>query len=408
MVAALAFTRLRLMSETESSPPAPPSSSSTRRWRAMLSLLVLVAGCAEAEPEPEPNLPVEEQLLEILDRAVDQPAGLVPGAIAHYRDPAYRPWSGAAGWGDTQASVLMRPHDKLRAGSIIKTFLAVVALQHVEEGSLELESTLPELLPSSTTDRIAAADSITLRMLLSHTSGIPDWVTPAAIGRVASDPGYVWSTDEQLDLAAEQVPMFEPGASWGYSNTNYTIVGLVLDELDERGWRAQVRERVIEPLELHDTELPEPGDPSIAGDHAHGYEMVEGATLDITYVDPSMAGAAGGSALVTTDEDLGRFLAALLDGEMFAHDATLTEMTTMVDAPDTSGLPHSYGLGIESYMLPDGLRVVGHGGSTAGYATMMFQAPQTGTTIVTSINSGDLAAVALEVLIPAFETAFEG
>jgi len=372
-----------------------------------VALVIPVVVSCRNDSEPEPNVPVQEVLQRILDDAVDQPDVLLAGAVLHYRHPAYAPWSGAAGWGDTEANVAMRPHDKFRAGSILKPFVAAVVLQHVEAGTLALEQTLPELLPQDVTESIANADRITLRMLLNHTSGIPEWLTAEVLQRIVTEPTHTFTAGEYLDIAAELPASFEPGTSWSYSNTNYTVLGLVIEQATEQDWRVQIRERIIQPLGLDDTSLPEPGDTSIEGDYAHGYQAIAGDVIDFTNVDPSMAGAAGGHALVTTAEDLGRFLDALLAGGLFSEEATLTEMMTMVEAMDESGLPHRYGLGIASYTLPDGTEVIGHGGGTAGYSTMMFHAPAYDTTIVASSNTGDYFANALQVFIPAVSAAIE-
>jgi D-alanyl-D-alanine carboxypeptidase len=280
--------------------------------------------------------------------------------------------------------------------------VATVTLQHVEEGRLSLDQTLPELLPKAVTDRVAHADRITLRMLLNHTSGIPEWTTDDVNVTVVLDPAHVWTPDEALDIACSLPALFEPGTSWGYSNTNYTLLGMVLDRIGGMSWRAQVRARVLARLGLTSTALPEPGDRTVTSDYAHGYQDVGGTVVDLSFVDPSMAGASGGNAMVTTVQDLARFIEALLAGELFARRETLVAMTTMVEAPNESGLPHRYGLGLESYDL-GGTTVIGNSGGAAGYATMMFRIPDRDVTLVTSINTSDMFANALSVFIPSLD-----
>ena len=178
---------------------------------------------------------------------------------------------------------------------------------------------------------------------------------------------------------------------------------MVLDRVGGTSWRAQVRARVLVPLGLTSTSLPEPGDRTITAEFAHGYEWAGSAPVDLTYVDPSMAGAAGGNAMVTTAQDLARFIEALLAGRLFARPETLVAMTTMVDAPEGSGFPHRYGLGLESYELPGGTTVIGNAGGAAGYATFMYRIQGRDTTLVTSINAGDLLANAVNMLIPSLQ-----
>lgn len=364
---------------------------------AALALAGAVA-CGSESPLPH-DARVEAGLQQVLDRAVATQDVLLPGAITYYREPAHAAWAGSAGMGDLQAGIPLRPESRIRAGSILKSLIATVALQHVEEGVLSLEQKLPELLPKAVTDRVANADRISLRMLLNHTSGVPDWVDDEVHATAATDPAHVYTNDEILDRIAGMPAWFEPGTSWRYSNSDYSLVGMVLDRAGGTGWRAQVRARVLAPLGLTSTELPEPGDRTVTADDAHGYVAVGGAPIDLSYVDPSMAGSAGGNAMVTTVQDLARFVEALFAGRLFAHPETLVEMTTMVDAPDETGLPHRYGLGLESFEI-GGTTIVGHTGGAAGYATMMVVIPERAATLVTAINAADLFANARYVLMP--------
>jgi D-alanyl-D-alanine carboxypeptidase len=381
-----------------------------RRFLAACALALAGAvGCHRASTDSAPHdARVEAGLQQVLDRAVATPDAFLPGAIAYYHREGYAPWSGSAGLRELQAQVAMRPENRIRAGSIVKTFVATVTLQQVEEGTLSLDQTLPELLPSTVTDRFRMApcsadvDRITLRMLLNHTSGIPNFTSAEFDARVAADPAHVWTTDELLGIAALQPVRFAPGASWEYSNTNYTLLGMVLDRVGGMSWRWQVRVRLLLPLGLTSTALPEPGDRTVTPEYAHGYALDGDAPVDLSYVDPSMAGAAGGNAMVSTVQDLARFIEALLAGRLFARPETLAAMTTMVDAPDGSGIPHRYGLGLESYAFGE-TTLVGNAGGAAGYATMMYRIAGRDTTVVTSITTGDLMANALHVLFPSVE-----
>jgi D-alanyl-D-alanine carboxypeptidase len=118
-------------------------------------------------------------------------------------------------------------------------------------------------------------------------------------------------------------------------------------------------------------------------------------------IDPSMAGAAGGHAMVTTVEDLARFMEAVLGGQMFEKAETLRAMTTMVEGEHESGLPYAYGLGLESLELPNGTKILGHAGGTGGYATMVYRIVGHGSILATSVNTGDQFLNALKVFMPA-------
>jgi D-alanyl-D-alanine carboxypeptidase len=163
----------------------------------------------------------------------------------------------------------MRPGDQFRAGSIVKPFVAVVVLQLAEGGLLSLDARMPEVLPADVAGRFANAADITVRVLLGHRGGIPDWDSPALNEQVVRDQAKVWTVAEFLDLAAAKPPLFAPGTSFSYSNTDYTLLSLVIERITGRSWRHEVARRVLRPLRLTRTRTcPPPGNGrSSAGRH---------------------------------------------------------------------------------------------------------------------------------------------
>jgi D-alanyl-D-alanine carboxypeptidase len=135
-----------------------------------------------------------------------------------------------------------------------------------------------------------------------------------------------------------------------------------------------------------------------------------GNLVDFTWVDPSMAGAAGGHALVTTTMDLARFMEAALAGELFQEPGTLGEMLTFVDMPQdasSNNLAVGYGLGIMRYALPGGIEMLGHAGTTGGYQCFVYNLPAQGITISGMMNNMEsdqmqLIFPAIELLVPEF------
>jgi D-alanyl-D-alanine carboxypeptidase len=364
----------------------------------MIAMTVL-AGCGGGK-EHHVSAGLSVQLQQIVDRAVESPTTVFPGTALYVSQPKLGTWTGAAGEGDIDPITPMRAEDTFRAGSILKPFISTVVLQLVEEGKLSLNDALPAVLPERVIARFADAAHITVRMLLDHTSGIPDYANTKEFERkVLADPRRHWKVDEFLDRAAAQAPSFPPGKGWGYSNTDYNLLGLVIEQATGKPWRAVVRERIIDRLGLKHTSLPETGHNSIGSDAAHGYELVNGKLRDVTDVDPSMADAAGGDALVTTTADLAHFLKALLAGQLFEHAKTLKEMLTFVDAKGAPGLV-GYGLGLERYELPGGVEVIGHAGGTAGYLTFVGHLPVQDVDVAMVINNRDDPT---PVLIPALK-----
>ncbi|HET7715544.1 MAG TPA: serine hydrolase domain-containing protein [Bauldia sp.] len=338
-----------------------------------------------------------------LDGVVASDATVFPGAIVEVSHPEAGTYAVAAGVADIETNTPLTRAARFRAGSIAKTFVATVALQLVEEGRLSLDDTMSALLPEDVAARFKNSDRITLRMLLDHTSGIPEWLSDEVIGRIAANPAKVWDVQEFLDLAAAHPPAFEPGEGWRYSNTDYNLIGLVIERTTGQSWREAVTRRVIEPLGLAGTVLPEPGDTSIPGAFMHGYGMIGGNVVDLTFIDPSMAGAAGGGALVTTTDDLATFLKALLAGRLFKDPATLEAMADFVAAEGEGGRV-GYGLGLEKYVLPGGIEMIGHSGGTAGYRSGAFYFPALALSMTFAMSANDnplpVIFAALKVMAP--------
>ena len=169
------------------------------------------AATPQAQQQQEPaSAPAPPKLLDqalgqklqaALEAAVASPDTKWPGAVLYVRAPGLGAWSGAAGLGEVETKTPMRPHDRFRAGSLTKPFIAAVVLQLVEEGRFALDDPITKLLPDQVTGKFANSDRITVRMLLNHTSGLPDFMNVAGPELIAN-PDKVWQVEEFLDFAA--------------------------------------------------------------------------------------------------------------------------------------------------------------------------------------------------------------
>jgi D-alanyl-D-alanine carboxypeptidase len=345
------------------------------------------ASLLTARSAPHFDPAVARQLQKVLRTALRDPSMHAPGGILHVRSPKLGRWTGVAGLGRVAPAVPMRAGDRFRAGSILKPFVSVAVLQLVERGRLSLDARLPEVLPAHVVGRFPTAPEITVRMLLSHRSGIPEWDLPAQDEYAARHPAHVWTIAEILDLAAAKPPLFAPGTAYSYCNTEYNLLGLIINRATGRSWRHQITRRVVHPLRLPHTSLPAPGNRSIKRAHAHGYLVLDGRTVDRTRLDPSMAGAAGGSGLVTTVQDLARFWDALLKGRLFRHRDTLKQMLTF--GPTVGDVTSGYGLGVEHYTVPGGIELIGHLGGAGTYRTFVGRQRPQGATIAFALNFED-------------------
>ncbi|KDN82169.1 serine hydrolase domain-containing protein [Kitasatospora cheerisanensis] len=275
-------------------------------------------------------------------------------------------WSNATGVADLASGRPADPRGAFRIGSATKTFVATTLLQLVGEHRLGLDDRLETLLPGA----VPNSGTITVRQLLDHTSGVADYTQDPAFafddtwltgGRYTS-----YRLRDLVDLANKYPPAFAPGQDWQYSNTNYILAGMIIEKLTGHSWNDEVTRRIIRPLRLTGTRMP--GDfPFIPGPHAHGYLKSAAGPVDVTVLNPSMAGSAGGG--ISTAADLTAFLDALLGGRLLRP----AELAAMKQT-STHGEGRTYGLGLQRLDLPCG-EFWGHAGGIPGYSTMMLASP---------------------------------
>jgi D-alanyl-D-alanine carboxypeptidase len=334
-----------------------------------------------------------------LQAALDQIVATGATAALARVDTRSGTWHGASGVVELGRPAPAPAWGRFRVGSVTKTFVATVLLQLVGEGRLSLADTLEQWLPGA----IPNGDRISLRNLLQHTSGVFDYteILFATVEDVLAVRYRTLRPEELVAIAASQPPRFEPGTSWEYSNTNYVLLGLIVERVTRRPYAAQVRARILRPLGLRDTTLPGTRI-AIHGPHAHGYEPIvrdgELVPLDFTELNPSMAYSAG--EIISTTADLNRFYRALLRGRLL-RPAQLAEML----GHPTGDL--NYGLGIFQQTLRGGPTLWGHSGSIFGYLTYAFSTADTATQLSVSINPwlGDFGPALESLALTAFGVA---
>ncbi|MFI9508462.1 serine hydrolase domain-containing protein [Nocardia sp. NPDC052566] len=294
----------------------------------------------------------------------------LPGAQVVVTDRG-QVWTASAGVGDLERGTPVPDDARVRIGSNTKTYVATVMLQLVAEGEVDLDAPVERYLPGVVHGPGIDGNRITIRNLLQHTSGLPEY---AAENGAPAKPGQLdfqaarWVTVDTAEVVRNALTMpadFEPGARWAYSNTNYAVAGMVIEKITGESVGAQITRRIIEPLGLRDTYYPDPGETDIRGPHPVGYAEIGGKRVDYTMMNVSGAGAAG--AMVATGADLNRFFTALLDGKLLPP-AQLSEMKKTMALP-VSGPPLGYGLGFMRSELSCGKESWGHGGDIDGFET---------------------------------------
>ncbi|WNM49953.1 serine hydrolase domain-containing protein [Kitasatospora sp. CM 4170] len=286
----------------------------------------------------------------------------MPAALASVVDRDGRTRTYTAGVGDVARGSKVPGDGQVRIGSNTKTFTAVVALQLVGEGRIDLDATVDTYLPGLVRGDGIDGRRITVRQLLQHTSGIPDY--EGRLDEAALQYQYFEPRD-LLDIALRYKADFAPGDRFAYSNTNYVLAGLIVQKVTGRPVAEEIDRRVVQRIGLRHTYFPAPGDRTVREPHPHGYrrDSADGPLRDFTEMDPSAGWAAG--QMISTNSDVNRFFTALLDGRLLPA-AQLAQMRTTVPIGDTGA---GYGLGIISRPLSCGGVYWGHGGDIPGYET---------------------------------------
>jgi D-alanyl-D-alanine carboxypeptidase len=326
------------------------------------TLATFAVATATATPGVTTSAPAPAAgLQQALDAVV---AAGAAGALAEVRDGSAT-WRGSSGVAKLGSPTAVPAQGRFRAGSITKTFLATVVLQLVAERQLSLDDVLEDLLPR-TAGVVPGADRITVRQLLTHTSGLGDFMGDLPLRPPSAFLGVRWKTWDPWEMITMAVshPATAPG-QYRYSNAGYLLLGMVVERITGHSYGSEVRHRVIDRLGLHGTTMPGT-DPLIHGPHSHGYLPVEEdgtvRPVDLSVMNPSVFGASG--EIVSTAADLNRFFAALLDGRLVRRDL----LEVMKTPPDGS----TYGLGLRKRTLGCGVTVYGNDGDALVYLAYAF------------------------------------
>jgi D-alanyl-D-alanine carboxypeptidase len=367
---------------------------------ALVAVLPLWAACG-AHPAPPPAAPSpaaawEAALRPVVDSlyAVSGYPGLSIG-VAFAGGPAF---GVAAGWSDTTRREALTPAHRLLQGSVGKTYAAALALQLVRERRLELDAPISRYLGSEPWfDRLPNARSITVRQLMNHTSGLVRYEFKNDFIRdLSAQPDRVWRPEELLAYVLGTQAPFAAGQGWDYSDTNYIVLGMILERITGRPYYEEVTRRFLHPLGLRET-LPSDRRllPGLAQGYAGPGNPFGGADAMVGpdgrfAINPQFEWTGGGMA--STPRDLARWAVELYAGAV-QDPATRAEMLRGVPAP-LGPAGTTYGLGVIVRPLPVG-ESWGHSGFFPGYLTEMMYFPQDRVAIVVQVNSSALPQGAL-------------
>ena len=331
---------------------------------------------------------------DIRDRVEALVGGSIPGAILFVRQ-GDRSYAVAAGYADEVKKVSMRAGDVFPIGSTTKTYTAVLVMRLVAQGKIRFDDPVASYLPGLLPD----GRRITIRELLSHSSGLDDYSTDPRFMApyLRGELGFAWTPRQDVAFAATRPLLFSPGTRFSYSSTNYVVLGLLAQRVGGASYATQLSNYIFGPLGLRHTSLPSgtgtlPDVHGYVGLGAHG-KSANAAPIDSALLNPALASAAGG--IRASAEDEADFYRGLFSGKLLPR----AQLAAMESTSATAG---AYGLGI----MPTGGyeyewhrytktintscgRAWGHGGAFPGYYQLPISSPDGSRQAVLLVNTDE-------------------
>ncbi|MFD9328540.1 serine hydrolase domain-containing protein [Streptomyces sp. NPDC060065] len=369
-----------------------PSRASVRRFRAglpaaalsvtVLSALLAPAQAVGAGPDPAGGRPSHagslQRQLEQLVAQDDGPPGVIAVLTKGKKAQVY-----TAGVGDIATGRPPHPDDHMRIASIAKAFSGAVALRLVDKKLLSLDATIGDVLPDQPEDW----HEVTLRQLLQHTSGLPDFsADPEFLSIIQADPRHVFDSRKLLDFVAGEPLLFRPGTLYEYSNSDNIAVALMAEAVTGRRYEDLLKELVYRPVGLHRTSLPQGY--RLPRPFLHGYDVAPPAAPEDVSELIGTSGVWASGGIVSTPKELGAFIRAY-GGPTLLSKKTRQEQLTF--RPGDSSEPagpgtNAAGLAIFQYTTRCGV-LYGHTGNTPGYTQLAATSPDGTRSLTFSINT---------------------
>ncbi|MGC0328464.1 D-alanyl-D-alanine carboxypeptidase [Streptomyces sp. SAI-170] len=358
-------------------PPRPAPTAAASLIALCLALLSPGPATAAGHPEPPRDGAGLQRRLEELVRTPGGP----PGAIAVLQDEKHSRVV-RAGVADVETGRTPRPHDHMRIASTAKAFSGAVALSLVQSGDLHLGDTIGERLP-----RLPEAwHAVTLRQLLNHTSGLPDYSrSPEFIAILRADPHHDFDSRRLLDFAGQTL-LFPPGSRYQYSNSDNIAVALMAEAVTGTPYERLLEELVYRPLALRQTSLPQGYE--MPEPYLHGYAVSPTEPPEDVSELIGMSGVWASGGIVSTPTDMTRFVRGYVGGRLYGPDVVREQRRWIPGGASEPAGPgrNDAGLALFRYTTRCGV-VLGHTGNTAGYTQLIAATPDGRRSLTFSVTS---------------------
>ncbi|MEO9475929.1 MAG: serine hydrolase domain-containing protein [Cyclobacteriaceae bacterium] len=354
----------------------------------LLLLTSILASCSE----PKKLSPLDQKLTSLLDSLREKSD--YPGVVFAYVDSLGKTHTITSGWANMEDSVKMTGDHLLHSGSTGKVIVSAVTMQLVSEGQLDLDELMKAYIGDyDWYDRIPNADSITLRHLLQHTSGMERYeFKEAFIEDLHKNAERVWTPEDLIFYVLDDEPLFSAGTDFAYADTNYILVGMIIEKVTGQKFYDLAYQRVLQPLGL--TSFT-PTNTRKVPNMAQGYFDPESEYAlgfkspflndDRTQNNMQWEWTGGGYAYKTSE--YAELLKFVYEGHVFDMKTTGDDYFGFVPSAEIGG---EYALGVHKLTFPNLGEFIGHGGFFPGYNTMGLYHPKSGMSFAMQINITDL------------------
>ena len=340
-------------------------------------------------------------------------AGTFPGATLGVVLANGESFGLAVGFSDRETRTPMKPDDRMLAGSVGKTFAAATALQLIKEGKIKLDDKIEKYLGQEPWfSRLPNAKDITVRQLMNHSSGLVRYEFKEQFTRdLTANPEKVWQPAELIAYLLDEKPPFAAGKGWDYSDTNYIVLGMIIEKVTGRKFYDEANRRLLKPLKLTDT-IPQDG-PRLKGvvqGYAGPNNPFGGTDAMIVHgkfaINPQFEWTGGGYA--STAQDLASWAKMVYEGKAFSPEL-LPQVLDGLSAP-MLGRETKYGLGViirQTVLGP----AYGHAGFFPGYMTDMMYFPEQRVAVAVQVNTSvgrSLGKPLSRVVVEMMETIVKG
>lgn len=291
-------------------------------------------------------------------------------------------WQHSFGFANREKQIKSQPRDHYRIASSTKSIIATAAIKLAMANKIQLDAKLTDYLDQHTLSAIANADQVSIRQLLSMQSGIYNYTDNPAFGKFVDDqPSHTWTAQDALRFARNMPASFKVGSQSEYSNTNYILLGLVIEKVSKQPLAEALDTLIFKPLKMNKTYL-ENSQSATKGKSVPGYQYLEDGYKNIDQINDGRGLADGG--VVTTASDLNQFIRALMTDDQFMPPNWRQQMLKFHKMKSEDMV--QYGLGL--ILFPNSkYRLIGHDGSDSGYQSWMLFAPKSKTSIIVLTNS---------------------